>query len=145
MDGIALAREIRAVRGAHAAPVLMLLSSTGQLFASAHADAGFAAQLSKRRDGHPDRNARVNDVESQAWLPNVLARINDYQRGGRAFPLPNRPGTAARQPAPARASLSCRRQAVSAAGRRQAFALVVKWATARSNNNGLPILIVEVS
>ena len=46
MDGIALAREIRAVRGAHA-PVLMLLSSTGQSLASAHADAGFAAGLSK--------------------------------------------------------------------------------------------------
>ena len=46
MDGIALAREIRAVRGAHA-PVLILLSSTGQSLASAHADAGFAARLSK--------------------------------------------------------------------------------------------------
>jgi signal transduction histidine kinase/DNA-binding response OmpR family regulator len=46
MDGIALAREIRAVRGAHA-PVLILLSSTGQPLASAHADAGFAAGLSK--------------------------------------------------------------------------------------------------
>src|SRR5262249_44836542 len=39
-------REIRAVRGAHA-PVLILLSSTGQSQASAHADAGFAAGLSK--------------------------------------------------------------------------------------------------
>jgi signal transduction histidine kinase/DNA-binding response OmpR family regulator len=46
MDGIALAREIRAVRGAHA-PVLILLSSTGQLLESTHADAGFAAGLSK--------------------------------------------------------------------------------------------------
>ena len=46
MDGIALAREIRAVRGAHA-PVLILLSSTGQSLASAHADADFAAGLSK--------------------------------------------------------------------------------------------------
>jgi PAS domain S-box-containing protein len=46
MDGITLAREIRAARGAHA-PVLILLSSTGQLPASAHADAGFAAGLSK--------------------------------------------------------------------------------------------------
>src|SRR6476469_502691 len=46
MDGIALAREIRAVRGAHA-PVLILLSSTGQSLASAPADAGFAAGLSK--------------------------------------------------------------------------------------------------
>jgi signal transduction histidine kinase/CheY-like chemotaxis protein/HPt (histidine-containing phosphotransfer) domain-containing protein len=46
MDGIALAREIRAVRGTHA-PVLILLSSTGQSLASAHADAGFAAGLSK--------------------------------------------------------------------------------------------------
>jgi CheY-like chemotaxis protein/HPt (histidine-containing phosphotransfer) domain-containing protein len=44
MDGIALAREIRALRGAHA-PVLILLSSTGQPLASA--DAGFAAALSK--------------------------------------------------------------------------------------------------
>jgi len=46
MDGIELAREIRAVRGARA-PVLILLSSTGQSLASAHADAGFAAGLSK--------------------------------------------------------------------------------------------------
>jgi len=46
MDGIALAREIRAVRGAHT-PVLILLSSAGQSLASAHADAGFAAELSK--------------------------------------------------------------------------------------------------
>jgi len=46
MDGIALAREIRAVRGAHA-PVFILLSSTGQSLASAHADAGFAVGLSK--------------------------------------------------------------------------------------------------
>jgi CheY-like chemotaxis protein len=44
MDGIALAREIRAVRGARA-PVLILLWSTGQSLA--HADAGFAAGLSK--------------------------------------------------------------------------------------------------
>ncbi len=46
MDGIALAREIRAVRGAHA-PVLILLSSAGQALASVRADAGFAAGLSK--------------------------------------------------------------------------------------------------
>lgn len=47
MDGIALAREIRAARGAHA-PVLILLSSTGQVAGpSAHANAGFAAGLSK--------------------------------------------------------------------------------------------------
>jgi CheY-like chemotaxis protein len=46
MDGIALARKIRAVRGAQA-PVLILLSSTGQSLVSAHADAGFAAGLSK--------------------------------------------------------------------------------------------------
>jgi signal transduction histidine kinase/CheY-like chemotaxis protein/HPt (histidine-containing phosphotransfer) domain-containing protein len=46
MDGVALAREIRAVRGAHA-PVLILLSSTGQSLASVDADAGFAAGLSK--------------------------------------------------------------------------------------------------
>jgi CheY-like chemotaxis protein/HPt (histidine-containing phosphotransfer) domain-containing protein len=46
MDGIALAREIRAARGARA-PVLILLSSTGQSLASVHADAGFAAGLSK--------------------------------------------------------------------------------------------------
>jgi len=46
MDGITLAREIRAVRGAHA-PVLILLSSTGQSLASVHADAGFAVGLSK--------------------------------------------------------------------------------------------------
>ena len=46
MDGITLARKIRDVRGAQA-PVLMLLSSTGQSLASAHADVGFAAGLSK--------------------------------------------------------------------------------------------------
>lgn len=47
MDGIALAREIRDARGAHA-PVLILLSSTGQVAGpSAHANAGFAAGLSK--------------------------------------------------------------------------------------------------
>ncbi len=46
MDGIALAREIRAARGAHA-PVLILLSSAGQSLASAHSNAGFAAGLSK--------------------------------------------------------------------------------------------------
>jgi CheY-like chemotaxis protein/HPt (histidine-containing phosphotransfer) domain-containing protein len=46
MDGIALAREIRAARGTHA-PVLILLSSTGQSLASAPADAGFSAALSK--------------------------------------------------------------------------------------------------
>ncbi len=46
MDGIALAREIRAVRGAHG-PVLILLSSAGQALASVRADAGFAAGLSK--------------------------------------------------------------------------------------------------
>jgi signal transduction histidine kinase/DNA-binding response OmpR family regulator len=47
MDGIALAREIRAARGAHAL-VLILLSSTGQVAGpSAHANAGFAAGLSK--------------------------------------------------------------------------------------------------
>jgi signal transduction histidine kinase/CheY-like chemotaxis protein len=46
MDGITLAQEIRAVRGTHA-PVLILLSSTGQSLASAHADAGIAAGLSK--------------------------------------------------------------------------------------------------
>ncbi len=46
MDGIALAREIRAARGAHA-PVLILLSSSGQSLASVHTDAGFAAGLSK--------------------------------------------------------------------------------------------------
>src|SRR5262249_728621 len=46
MDGMALAKQIRAVRGAHS-PVLFLLSSTGQSLASAHSDAGFAAGLSK--------------------------------------------------------------------------------------------------
>jgi CheY-like chemotaxis protein/HPt (histidine-containing phosphotransfer) domain-containing protein len=46
MDGVTLAREIRAVRGEHG-PVLILLSSTGQSLASAHSDAGFVAGLSK--------------------------------------------------------------------------------------------------
>src|SRR5262249_58265157 len=59
MDGIALAREIRAVRGARA-PVLVLLSSTGQSPASAHADAGFSSgrsqplRLSHLRDPPPE-------------------------------------------------------------------------------------------
>jgi CheY-like chemotaxis protein/HPt (histidine-containing phosphotransfer) domain-containing protein len=46
MDGITLAKEIRAARGAQS-PVLILLSSTGQSLASAHSEAGFAAGLSK--------------------------------------------------------------------------------------------------
>ena len=45
MDGIALARSIRAVRGAQS-PVLILLSSIGQSLTSEHA-AGFATVLSK--------------------------------------------------------------------------------------------------
>src|SRR5262249_58524927 len=44
--GVALAGEIRAARALHA-PLLILLSSGGQSLASAHADAGFAAGLSK--------------------------------------------------------------------------------------------------
>src|SRR5262249_28702596 len=46
MDDIGRARAIRAVRVTDA-PLLILLSSTGQSLASAHADAGFAAGLSK--------------------------------------------------------------------------------------------------
>jgi signal transduction histidine kinase/CheY-like chemotaxis protein/HPt (histidine-containing phosphotransfer) domain-containing protein len=46
MDGLALAREIRAVRGAQA-PVLILLSSMGHPLMAEHAGAGFAAVLSK--------------------------------------------------------------------------------------------------
>jgi signal transduction histidine kinase/DNA-binding response OmpR family regulator/HPt (histidine-containing phosphotransfer) domain-containing protein len=46
MDGIALAKEIRAVRGGQS-PVLILLSSAGQSLASAPSEAGFAAGLSK--------------------------------------------------------------------------------------------------
>jgi signal transduction histidine kinase/CheY-like chemotaxis protein len=46
MDGIALAQEIRAVRGAQS-PVLILLSSTGTPLTDEHAQAGFAAALSK--------------------------------------------------------------------------------------------------
>ena len=46
MDGIALAKEIRAVRGAQS-PVLILLSSSGQSLVSTHSEAGFAAGLSK--------------------------------------------------------------------------------------------------
>jgi signal transduction histidine kinase/CheY-like chemotaxis protein len=46
MDGIALARAIRAARGS-GAPVLMLLSSVGQLVTLDAAEAGFATVLSK--------------------------------------------------------------------------------------------------
>jgi signal transduction histidine kinase/CheY-like chemotaxis protein/HPt (histidine-containing phosphotransfer) domain-containing protein len=46
MDGVALAREIRAVRGAQS-PVLILLSSAGTPLTDEHAQAGFAAALSK--------------------------------------------------------------------------------------------------
>jgi len=73
MDGIELAREIRAVRGARA-PVLILLSSTGQSLASAHADAGFAAGLSK-----PLRLSHLRD--------RLLETIGD-QRGTSADAVP---------------------------------------------------------
>jgi len=46
MDGVALARAIRAVRGTRS-PVLMLLSSAGQSMTAAPAEAGFATVLSK--------------------------------------------------------------------------------------------------
>jgi len=46
MDGVALARAIRAVRGAES-PVLILLSSIGQSMTTEHAGAGFATVLSK--------------------------------------------------------------------------------------------------
>src|SRR3989454_252487 len=46
MDGIALAREIRAVRGSQS-PVLILLSSAGQPLTAEPARAGFAAVFSK--------------------------------------------------------------------------------------------------
>jgi len=46
MDGIALAREIRAVRGSQS-PVLILLSSAGQPLTAEHTQAGFAAVFSK--------------------------------------------------------------------------------------------------
>jgi signal transduction histidine kinase/CheY-like chemotaxis protein/HPt (histidine-containing phosphotransfer) domain-containing protein len=46
MDGIELARHIRAARGAQA-PVLFLLSSAGESLTAEHSEAGFAAVLSK--------------------------------------------------------------------------------------------------
>jgi CheY-like chemotaxis protein len=46
MDGIALARTIRAMRGSHS-PILILLSSVGQSLIAEHAQVGFAAVLSK--------------------------------------------------------------------------------------------------
>ena len=46
MDGVALARAIRAVRGAQS-PVLILLSSIGQSMTTEHTGAGFTAVLSK--------------------------------------------------------------------------------------------------
>jgi signal transduction histidine kinase/CheY-like chemotaxis protein/HPt (histidine-containing phosphotransfer) domain-containing protein len=92
MDGIALAREIRAVRSANA-PVLILLSSTGQSLASAHADAGFAAGLSKplrlshlrdrlletigdQRDISADAVPPAHDVGSPVPLRVLLAEDN---------------------------------------------------------------------
>jgi signal transduction histidine kinase/DNA-binding response OmpR family regulator len=46
MDGLAMARAIRAARGAQS-PVLILLSSVGQGLTAEHPEAGFAAVLSK--------------------------------------------------------------------------------------------------
>jgi signal transduction histidine kinase/DNA-binding response OmpR family regulator/HPt (histidine-containing phosphotransfer) domain-containing protein len=46
MDGVALARTIRSVRGAQS-PVLVLLSSVGQALSAVHAEAEFAAVLTK--------------------------------------------------------------------------------------------------
>jgi len=46
MDGLAVARAIRAARGAQS-PVLILLSSVGQALTAAPSEAGFAAVLSK--------------------------------------------------------------------------------------------------
>jgi PAS domain S-box-containing protein len=72
MDGITLAREIRAARGAHA-PVLILLSSTGQSLASARADVGFAAGLSK-----PLRLSHLRD--------RLIETIGDQQESAGAVP-----------------------------------------------------------
>ena len=78
MDGIALAREIRAVRGTHA-PVLILLSSTGQSLASAHADAGFAAGLSKplRLSHLRDRLLETIGDQRDTWAGAVLPVTRD--------------------------------------------------------------------
>ncbi len=77
-DGIALAREIRAVRGTHA-PVLILLSSTGQSLASAHADAGFAAGLSKplRLSHLRDRLLETIGDQRDTWAGAVLPVTRD--------------------------------------------------------------------
>jgi signal transduction histidine kinase/CheY-like chemotaxis protein len=71
MDGIALAREIRAVRGAQS-PVLILLSSAGTLLTDAHTRAGFAAALSK-----PLRLSHLRDrlLETVGNLRDTSARV----------------------------------------------------------------------
>src|SRR4029078_5052749 len=76
MDGIALAREIRAARGGDP-PVLILLSSTGQSLASAHANDGFAAGLSKPlrlshlRDRLLETIGEQRDTSASAGAPAV--------------------------------------------------------------------------
>ena len=72
MDGIALAREIRAVRGAQS-PVLILLSSAGTPLADEHAQAGFAAALSK-----PLRLSHLRDrlLETVGELRDTPARVS---------------------------------------------------------------------
>jgi signal transduction histidine kinase/CheY-like chemotaxis protein/HPt (histidine-containing phosphotransfer) domain-containing protein len=71
MDGIALAREIRAVRGAQS-PVLILLSSAGTPLADEEAQAGFAAALSK-----PLRLSHLRDrlLETVGNLRDTSARV----------------------------------------------------------------------
>ena len=69
MDGMALAREIRVV-AAERAPILILLSSTGQGLTAEHAEVGFAAVLSK-----PLRLAHLRDrlVSTLASAPDAAA------------------------------------------------------------------------
>jgi signal transduction histidine kinase/DNA-binding response OmpR family regulator/HPt (histidine-containing phosphotransfer) domain-containing protein len=89
MDGIALAREIRAVRGTKS-PVLILLSSTGTPLTDEHAQAGFAAALSK-----PLRLSHLRDR-----LLETVGNLGDTSAGV--------PVEASREGPPARAPASLR-------------------------------------
>ena len=77
MDGIMLAKGIRAVRGAQS-PVLILLSSAGQSLVSAHSEAGFAAGLCK-----PLRLSHLRD--------RLLETVGEHREAPDA-PMPAAPG-----------------------------------------------------
>ena len=80
MDGIALAREIRAARGRQS-PVLMLLSSAGQALTADHSGAGFAAVLTKPLKLSHLRDRLLETVGAPSEAP---ARARSTTSGDRA-------------------------------------------------------------